>query len=134
PKRSSTSSITSRSTPGAPMARFSRSCRKTPDFSYTPGAAGAGEVKARHDRYPTHRLTLQQTSSGNSVLGALHLASVKAGGIKYPVTWKDGNGTTKGACLEAVILKTPDETYATELGTVVWEIGLKNPERFVGGH
>lgn len=108
--------------------------QENPDFSYTPSADGDGEFNARHDRYTTHRLTLLQTSSGNSVLGALHLASVKAGGIKYPVTWKDGNGTTKGACLEAVILKTPDETYATELGTVVWEIGLKNPERFVGGH
>lgn len=113
---------------------FLEIAQENPDVSYTPSADGAGEFNVRHDRYTVYRLTLLQTAPGNAVLSALHQASIRAGGIKYPVYTQDANGTSKSAGLEGMILKTPDETYATEQGTVVWEIGVKQAERFVGGH
>lgn len=113
---------------------FLEAAQENPDVSYTPSADGRGTFNVRHNTYTVVRLTLLQTAPGNAVLSALHIASKRAGGIKYPVYWEDSNGTTKGAGLEAMILKTPDETYATEAGTVVWEIGIEAPERFVGSH
>lgn len=113
---------------------FLEIAQQNPDINYTPSADGDGVFSQRHDRYTVYRLTLLQTSAGNSVLSALHNASLLAGGIQYPIYTEDSNGTSRSADTEGMILKTPDETYATEAGTVVWEIGAKSPERFVGGH
>lgn len=113
---------------------FLEAAQQNPDVSYTPSADGDGTFNQRHDRYTVYRVTLLQTSQGNSILSALHNASKLAGGLQYPVYTEDANGTSRSAGTEAMIIKTPDETYATEAGTVVWEIGVKNPERFVGGH
>lgn len=121
-------------TSGRADGTFLEIAQENPDFSYTPGADGSGTFNRLHNRYTVYRLTLLQTSPGNAVMSTLHQASLKAGGIEYPAYTEDTNGTSRSAGTEAMILKTPDETYATEAGTVVWEIGVRNPERFVGGH
>jgi hypothetical protein len=113
---------------------FLEVAQENPDVSFTPSVDGGGTFNVLHNTYTVCKLTMLQTASGNSVLSVLHIASKKAGGIQYPVYLEDTNGTSKGAAVEAMILKTPDETFAKEAGTVVWEVGVKDIERFVGGH
>lgn len=104
------------------------------DFSYKQGLDGEGVFSEMRNNYTEVEITLLQTSAGNDVLWALHLASLKAGGLLMPAFFEDRKGNSKMVSAEALILKNPDETYAREAGTVVWKIGVHAPERQVGGH
>lgn len=113
---------------------FLEIAQENPSVSYTPSADGDGTFNQLHNEYTVYRVTLLQTSSGNSIMSTLYNASKAAGGISYPVYTEDANGTSRSVGTQAMILKPADETYANEAGTVVWEIGVKNPVRFIGGH
>lgn len=104
------------------------------DFSYRAGICGEGVFSENRNRYTVVTVTLLQTSAGNDVLSAIHNASKLLGGSTAPIYVEDRNGTSKLVSDAAIILKTPDETYARDAGTVVWTIGVHNPQRHVGGH
>lgn len=104
------------------------------DFTYKAGLDGEGVWSENLNHYTLVTLTLMQTAAGNGVLSAVHNASKLAGGLPAPIFVEDRNGTSKMVSGAAMILKTPDETFAKEAGTTVWVIGVHSPERFVGGH
>src|SRR5690348_10273239 len=103
-------------------------------YGYKGSVSGFGTFYRKGNRFTILRVTLPQTSSGNDVLAAINAASELLGGSPSPVSWSDPHGNAKGASDSAMILKTPDETYAEEPGTNVWEIGVHDPARFTGGH
>ena len=103
-------------------------------YGYKSSVSGFGTFYRRGNRYTILRVTLPQASEANSVLSAIHAASELLGGSPSPISWADNHGTAKGASDAALILKLPDETYAEEPGTNVWEIGVHDPARFTGGH
>lgn len=104
------------------------------DFTYQAGIDGEGVWSENRNRYTVMTLTLMQTAAGNDVLSAIHNASKLAGGLPSPVYAEDRRGNSKLVSGSAMILKTPDETFAKEAGTTVWTIGVHEPERIVGGH
>ena len=104
------------------------------DFGYTQGLDGEGAFSENRSDYTVLEVTLMQTAAGNDVLMAIHFASKAAGGLLVPVFVEDRKGNSKMVSGEGIILKTPDETFAKEVGTTVWRIGVHAPERQVGGH
>lgn len=104
------------------------------DFSHSSGLDGEGVWNELLDKYTLVTVTLMQTAAGNGVMWAIHAASKLLGGSPSPIYVEDRKGTSKLADTSALILKTPDETYAKEAGTVVWVIGVNSPNRVVGGH
>lgn len=104
------------------------------DFSHTEGLDGEGVWNELGGRYTVLTLTLLQTAAGNGVLWAIHQASLLAGGLPVPLYVADRKGTSKLVATDAMILKTPDETYAKEAGTTVWMVGCVPDARIVGGH
>ena len=113
---------------------FLRIEQQEDDFTYTAGIDGEGVFSKQNNRFTLVTITLMQTSAGNGVLSALHNASKLLGGSPMPIYVEDRNGTSKLVSSAALIMKTPDETYAKEAGTVDWVVGVHDPERFVGGH
>jgi len=119
---------------GRGIDEFLRIEQQNDDFTYTAGLDGEGVFSEQRNRYTLVTVTLLQTSAGNDVLSAMHNASKKLGGSPMPCYAEDRKGTTKLVSGAALILKTPDQTFAREAGTVVWVIGVHDPERHVGGH
>lgn len=105
------------------------------DFSYTQGIDGEGVFNQVLNTYTKVTLTLLQTSAGNAILSAIHIASkLTTGGQVAPLFISDRLGTSKMVSSAAVILKMPDETAGTEAGVTVWEFGVHDPDRYVGSH
>ena len=107
------------------------------DFSHTQGLDGEGcwnELNGGGGSYTIITVTLLQTAAGNGVLWAIHEASKLAGGLPVPLYVADRKGTSKLVSTDAMILKTPDETFAKEAGTTVWTIGCVPDVRITGGH
>lgn len=104
------------------------------DFGYQAGLDGEGVFFSNPKKYTILTVYMMQTSQANAVLSALHLASLAAEGIMYPVSGQDSRGTSKIVSEAAMILKMPDEVYAKEPGVTAWRIGVHKPDRFVGGH
>lgn len=113
---------------------FLRIEQQNDDFTYNAGIDGEGVFSENRNHYTLLTVTLMQTSQGNDVLSALHNASKLAGGSPFPAYVEDRRGTTKLVSGAALIMKTPDQTFAREAGTVVWVIGVHDPQRHVGGH
>jgi hypothetical protein len=113
---------------------FIKIAQQQDDFGYDAGLDGEGVFWFNGNRYTVLELTLMQTASGNADLTALHQASVLAEGLMYPAYMEDTKGSSKLVSGDAMILKTPDETFAKEPGTTVWMIGIHDPFRIVGGH
>ncbi len=108
--------------------------QQSDDFSHTSGLDGEGAWNELLDKYTLLTLTLLQTAAGNGVLWAIHQASMLAGGLPAPAYAADRKGASKLVATDALILKTPDETFAKEAGTTVWVIGCVPDVRIVGGH
>lgn len=113
---------------------FLRVEQQEDDFSYKAGVDGEGVWSENRNRYTVVYATLLQTSSGNVALSAIHNASKLVGGLPAPIYIQDRKGTSTLVSDSAIILKTPDETYSREAGTIQWTFGVHNPQRFVGGH
>jgi hypothetical protein len=113
---------------------FLEIAQQNEDIGYKGSVSGFGTFFKKGNRYTIVRVTLPQTSNGNDVMMAIHIASQLLGGSPAPIGIKDQNGNSKFASDAAMIIKTPDETFAEEPGTVVWELGVHDPARFVGGH
>jgi hypothetical protein len=104
------------------------------DWEYTVGIDGEG-VFSLMPAGPTRiKVTLLQTSAGNAILSALHIASKEAEGLTYPVYYEDRKGTSKGASASAVITKLPPEKFGKSSDSVTWELLCHGMARFVGGH
>lgn len=109
--------------------------QQDPDFSYTSGLDGEGVFNQMPNNYTKVTLTLLQTSAGNAVLSAIHIASrLTPGGQPAPLFIKDSLGTSKTISPAAMILRMPDETAGKEADVITWEFGLHAPVRFVGQH
>ena len=109
--------------------------QKDDDFTYTQGIDGEGVFNQVLNTYTKVTLTLLQTSAGNGVLSAIHIASkLTPGGQPAPLYIEDRLGTSKTVSAAAMILKMPDETAALEAGVITWEFGLHSPVRYVGSH
>lgn len=104
------------------------------DVTITTGLDGENAFNIIPGRPVKVELTLLQTSRGNGVLSAYHLASMAAGGLPAVLGVSDGNGTSKTISPSAMIAKMPDETVAKEAGVVVWTFLVAAPTRFVGNH
>jgi hypothetical protein len=104
------------------------------DFGYVEAVDGEGCFYENGKRYALATLTLMQTSAGNAVLGAIHIASKAAGGLPAPLFIEDRIGTEKIVSEAALIMKTPDLTVAREPGTRLWVVGVHSPKWIVGGH
>jgi hypothetical protein len=113
---------------------FLRIEQQEDDFSHTEGIDGEGVWNEMAGRYTIITVTLLQTAAGNGVLWAIHEASMLEGGLPVPIYIADRKGTSKLVATEAMILKTPDETFAKEAGTVTWTIGCVPDARIMGGH
>lgn len=113
---------------------FLRIEQQEDDFSHAAGIDGEGVWNELLNKYTLVTVTLMQTSAGNGVMWAIHQASKLLGGSPAPLYVEDRKGTSKLVGTSALILKTPDETYAREAGTVVWVVGVSDPNRVVGGH
>jgi hypothetical protein len=103
------------------------------DWGYKGSADGFGTFYTKGKKLTKLTITLPQAADNNQKLEAIRLAS-RAAAAPFPVVWKDGNGTSKGATDAAVFEKTPDQTVATEPGTLVWTLLLHDPASFTGGH
>lgn len=95
---------------------------------------GDGAWYRKKGTFTTMTLTLMQSSSSNAALSALHQIDLSTGAGEGPAFVKDGKGTSVFVATSARIMKTPDQTYATEPGTNVWVIGCHGVTRFVGGN
>ena len=104
------------------------------DVTITVGLDGESVFNVIPGRPCTISLTLLQTSKGNGVLSAYHIASMAAGGLPAPVGVEDRNGTSKTVSPSAMIKKIPEETAGKEAGAVVWEFLVATPTRFLGNH
>jgi hypothetical protein len=79
-------------------------------------------------------VTLDQTSPSNDVLTAAYLAD-RAGGIGiFPLTVKDGSGRTINFAEHAWVQIVPAQTYANEISTREWTLGIGDLDLFVGGN
>lgn len=103
-------------------------------YGYKGSVSGFGTFYRKGNRFTIIRVTLPQASAGNDVLAAINAASELLGGSPAPISAKDALGNSTCVSDSALILKTPDETFAEEPGTNVWEIGVHDPARFTGGH
>lgn len=113
---------------------FLQVAQEADDFGYKGGVDGEGVFFKMGVRYTKVTVTLMATAAGNGVLYAIHAASLAAGGLPAPIFYEDRRGASKLTSGAALILKTPDETFAVEPGTTVWVFGVHNPARIVGGH
>lgn len=104
------------------------------DFSHAAGLDGESVWNELLDKYTLLTLTLMQTAAGNGVLWGIHKASLIGGGLPSPVFVKDRKGGNLLVGTNALIIKTPDVTYAKEAGTIVWQIGVDPDINVVGGH
>lgn len=105
------------------------------DFSYTAGLDGEGVFNQMPNNFTKVTLTLLQTSAGNAILSALHIASkLTPGGQPAPLFIEDRLGTSKMLSSAAIILKMPDETAGKEADVITWEFGVHDPDRYVGSH
>ena len=103
------------------------------DWGYKGSADGFGTFFTKGKKMKRMSMTLPQASPQNQKLEAIRQASLVAK-APFPITWKDGNGTSMGAVTAAVIEKTPDQTVAVEPGTLVWIFLMHDPLDFTGGH
>jgi hypothetical protein len=103
------------------------------DWGYKGSASGFGTFYTKGKNLQRLSVTLPQTSPDNQKLEAIRLASLAAR-APFPMNYKDGLGTSKALTIAAVIEKAPDETVATEPGTLVWIFMMHDPAMFVGGH
>lgn len=113
---------------------FLKTEQQEDDFTYTAGIDGEGAFSENKNSYTKISLTLLQTSAGNDLLSAYHIASKLAGGLPAPLYVEDGGGNSKTISSAAMILKMPDEPVGKEVGVIVWEFGVHQPDRHVGGH
>lgn len=79
-------------------------------------------------------LTLAQSSPSNDMLTQLHLADIRGGGAKFPITIKDALGSTLFSDKQAWIQRLPDVTFSNAVETRVWRIYLPYASFNVGGN
>lgn len=103
-------------------------------FTYQQGIDGEGVFSNGGATSVEVTLTLLQTSAGNSVLSAIHTASLALGGAPSPMFIEDRNGTSKTGSIAALIKKWPDDGAAAEAGMRTWEFIVHDPIRWVGSH
>jgi len=113
---------------------FLRVEQQNDDVSYAAGLDGEGVFNELLDRHTLVTCTLMQTSAGNNLLSAYHVASKKAGVLPAPIYVEDRKGNSLFVSDAAVIKKTPDMTFGKESDVVTWEFLVHDPESFVGGH
>lgn len=108
--------------------------QQSDDFSHGAGLDGESVWNELLDKYTLITVTLMQTSAGNGVMWGIHKASLVGGGLPSPVFVKDRKGATLLVGTDALIIKTPDQTYAKEAGTTIWVVGVDPDIYVVGGH
>lgn len=104
------------------------------DWEYTVGIDGEGVFSLKSKGATRMKVTLLQTSAGNAILSALHIASLEADGLTYPAFYEDRKGTSKGASPSVVITKLPPEKFGKVADVVTWELLCHGMARFVGAH
>lgn len=115
---------------------FMTVAQQNPNFGYTPGLDGEGTWWENKNRYTIVTITTNQTSETNGVLSAILNGDLKVpGGTGIaPFFARDRNGTFVISAAEARILGPPEQARGMEPGTLQWQIGLHQPERFDGGN
>jgi hypothetical protein len=104
------------------------------DVTYVKGLDGEGVFEFNQGGATVVKVTLLQTSAGNAILSALHIASLAAGGLTYAIFYEDRKGTSKGASPACSIRKLPPEKFGKATEDVTWELICHGMSRFVGAH
>jgi hypothetical protein len=103
------------------------------DVGYKGSANGFGTFFTKGNKLVKATITLPQASPDIQKLSAIHKTAL-ATLAPFPVTSKDGLGTSKMLADSCMFEKDPDETIATEPGTIQFVLLIHDPARFVGGH
>lgn len=103
------------------------------DWGYKGSASGFGTFFTKGKKLKRMSMTLPQASPECTKLDLIRQTclALKA---PFPVQWKDSLGVSKGATDAAVIEKAPDQTVATEPGTLVYVFLMHDPGEIIGGH
>ena len=102
------------------------------DFTASSGTDGAVTVVRQHNNFSGIVARTVQGNALHTLLTALHNASLLAGGVAYPLFFKDLKSDLKVATSQALIEKHPDFGYADSAKPWDWGIIVINPE-FGGG-
>lgn len=102
------------------------------DWAAAQGSHGEVTVTRKHNNIGTCTFRTMQGSVLNSLLKALHKATLGPAGRSFPFYFKDLLGDTEIKGFQALIEKYPKEAYGDSANPREWTVKVFNPET-IGG-